>query len=142
MTGKTYETACDCGAITCEFTTAIAPEDWHVRTCTCDFCSGRPGHVHWSDPHGTVRFTFAAPDTVTRTQHGTRTADFIICGSCDGYMGAVMASDAGSFAVLNIGQLAEELPLPERYPIKFRGEDLETRLVRRHKNWTPVIGDA
>ena len=79
---------------------------------------------------------------MTRTRHGTRTADFIICGACDGYVGAVMASDAGNFAVLNIGRLARDLPLPKRNPIEFRGEDLESRLARRHKNWTPVIADA
>ena len=140
MTGTTYRASCACGNITYYFETAVAPENWRVRTCDCAFCSRRIGHIHCSDPKGGVRFEIADPDQVIRERQGTRTADFIICAKCDGYMGAVMESDQGRFAVINLENLVDNLPLPEGHPIAWQGEDLETRLARRHKNWTPVIG--
>jgi len=142
MTGMTYDASCACGNITVHFTTAIAPESWHVRTCGCAFCSQRPGHIHWSDPNGSVKFEISKPEKVDRRRHGTRTAEFIICAECDGYMGAVMESEEGHFAVLNIGHLTDDLALPERNPIVWQDEELETRLARRHKTWTPVTGDV
>lgn len=142
MSGTTYRASCGCGNISYDYTTAVAPEDWNVRTCNCAFCSQRPGHIHCADPNGSLRFSIADPDAVNRLRHGTRTADFIICAKCDGYMGAVMETEQGRFAVVNLQHLEDDLPLGQGSPIAQAGEDLETRMARRHKNWMPVIGDV
>ena len=57
-------------------------------------------------------------------------------------MGAVMLTDKGRFAVLNIEHLVEDLLLPEINNLAWKSEELESRLARRHKTWTPVIGAA
>ena len=57
-------------------------------------------------------------------------------------MGAVMLTDKGRFAVLNIEHLVEDLLLSEINNLSWESEDLESRLARRHKTWTPVIGAA
>ena len=57
-------------------------------------------------------------------------------------MGAVMLTDKGTFAVLNIEHLVDDLLLPETGSLAWESEDLESRLARRHKTWTPVIGNA
>ena len=57
-------------------------------------------------------------------------------------MGAVMLTDKGRFAVLNIEHLVEDLLLPEINNLAWKSEELESRLARRYKTWTPIIGVA
>ena len=57
-------------------------------------------------------------------------------------MGAVMLTDKGRFAVLNIEHLVDDLLLPEINNLVWESEDLESRLARSHKTWPPVIGAA
>ena len=142
MTEKAYQASCGCNNIRYCFNTAVLPGVWPVRKCTCSFCSRRTNHVHCADPNGSVSYEFSHPEKVTRYRHGTKTADFLVCTSCDSYMGAVMLTDKGRFAVLNIEHLVDDLLLPEINNLVWESEDLESRLARRHKTWTPVIGAA
>ena len=142
MTEKTYKASCGCNNIKYYFNTAVLPGVWPVRKCTCFFCSRHTNHVHCADPNGSVSYGFSNPDQVTRHRHGTKTADFLVCTVCDSYMGAVMLTDKGTFAVLNIEHLVDDLLLPETGSLAWESEDLESRLARRHKTWTPVIGNA
>ena len=57
-------------------------------------------------------------------------------------MGAVMLTDKGRFAVLNIEHLVDDLLLPKMSSLAWESEDLGSRLDRRHKTWTPIIGAA
>ena len=57
-------------------------------------------------------------------------------------MGAVMLTDKGRFAVLNIEHLVDDLLLPDMSSLAWESEDLGSRLARRHKTWTPIIGAA
>lgn len=139
MTATTYKAACSCGNIHYDYTSAVAPEDWPVRTCGCAFCSKRPNHLHCADPKGHVRFSYTDPDQVTTLRHGTNTADFIICAKCDGYMGAIMPTDHGRFSVLNLEHLIDQLPLKQPERLKWAEETVETRLARRSKSWMPVV---
>ncbi len=140
VTENCYKAACDCSNIEYYFSTALLPKLWPVRTCACSFCSRRTHHIHCADPNGSVRFEFSELAKVTRYRHGTRTADFLVCRSCDAYMGAVMLTEKGRFAVLNIEHLIDDIRCPEIGSLKWEHENLETRLARRHKSWTPVIG--
>ena len=142
MTENCYKAVCSCNNVKYYFSSAVLPELWPVRTCTCSFCSRRTHHVHCADPNGSVRFEFSELEKVTRYRHGTRTADFLVCVGCDAYMGAVMLTEKGRFAVLNIEHLVDDIRYPEINSLKWEHENLEMRLARRHKNWTPVIGAA
>ena len=139
MTESSYKAACACNNVKYYFNTAVPPELWPVRTCTCSFCSHRTSHVYSSDPNGSVRFECLNTEEVTRFRHGTRTADFLVCVGCDSHMGAVMLTEKGRFAVLNVEHLVEGIQLSKVNSLDWEHENLEVRLVRRHKTWTPVI---
>ena len=139
---RVYQASCSCNNINYYFNTAVLPRVWPVRKCNCSLCSRRNDHIHCADPNGTVSYKFWDPTKVTRYRHGTRTADFLVCTNCNSYMGAVMLTDKGRFAVLNIEHLVDDLMLPEINRLVWEGEDLRSRLARRHKTWTPVTGCA
>ena len=139
---RVYQASCSCSNINYYFNTAVLPSVWPVRKCNCSFCFRRSNHVHCADPNGSVSYKFLDPAKVTRYRHGTRTADFWVCSNCNSYMGAVMLTDKGRIAVLNIEHLVDGILLPEVNNLVWESEDLRSRLARRHKTWTPVIGCA
>jgi hypothetical protein len=141
MTAKTYNASCACGSLSYRFTTEVVPEQWRVRKCTCSFCSKQENHIHVSDPSGQVSYEISRPENLSRLRFGTKTADFITCSNCAAYLGAVMNSEAGMFAVLNADLIGERLNLPVAPCVSFDGEDLDARLDRRNAGWTPVVGD-
>ena len=90
MAQKTYKASCKCNNINYFFTTSVSPDLWSVRKCNCSFCSKRIHHIHCSDPKGSVTFLFSDSQNVNLYRHGTKTADFVICKTCNSYMAAVM----------------------------------------------------
>ena len=129
---------CHCGAVGFEYRTANPPAAWPVRACQCTFCLKHAG-VYTSDPSGSVRFTQRDPALLTRYRFGHKTADFVFCGRCGGYLGAVTEEGGQQLAVLNIHALD---PLPEGLPaaqqMSYDGETTSDRGSRRSKRWTPV----
>ena len=111
-----------------------------MRACQCTFCR-RHGALSTSDPKGSIEFRVAHPESLIRYRFGRRTADFLICGRCGIYIGAVMESARGRFAVLNANTL-EPRPadLPQPAPMDYEGETTDDRAVRREQRWTPVSG--
>jgi hypothetical protein len=138
---KTYEASCRCGNLKYFFSTELPPEKWPVRKCSCEYCERRPNHIHCADPKGTVEFKYADPNKLIRETHDTD-ADFLLCAECGGYMGAVMHSPRGNFAVLNIEHIHEQLNLPDPKTYDLGNEDMATKYERRFRNWMPVTGDA
>ena len=69
---------------------------------------------------------------------GTRSSDFLICGGCGVYMGALLRSNKGQFATLNINAIHGPLDMPEAVPAFYEGESVEQRQSRRQQRWTPV----
>ena len=78
---------------------------------------------------------------LTRYRFGYKTADFVFCGRCGGYLGAITEEDGAKLAVLNIHAL-DPLPagLPPEQPMSYEGESTGDRNSRRGKRWTPVVG--
>ncbi len=131
---------CHCGALAFEFHTALAPAAWSVRACQCSFCL-KHGGVYTSDPAGSVRFTHAMPELLTRYRFGHETADFIFCGRCGGYLGAVTEEDGQKLAVINIHAMdPQPAGLTAAQPMSYDGETSSNRGARRAKRWTPVSG--
>jgi len=135
-----YHGKCHCGALGFEYTTSIAPANWSVRACQCTFCVKHAG-VYTSDPAGSLRFTHADPAQASRYRFGQKTADFIFCGRCGGYLGALAEEDGKALFVLNIHAL-DPAPegLPAAQPMSYEGESRSDRDSRRSSRWTPVMG--
>ena len=135
-----YRGQCHCGAVGFEYETANPPSAWPVRACQCTFCLKHHG-VYTSDPNGSVHFTHREPQLLTRYRFGHQTADFIFCGRCGGYLGAITEEGGQRLAVLNIHAL-DPVPegLPAAQPMSYEGENPGDRNTRRSARWTPVAG--
>jgi hypothetical protein len=91
-----------------------------------------------SDPVGRVEFEIGEPASLRRYRFGQQTADFLLCGDCGGYLAAIVATQEGSFAVVNVNLLKpylEHLSAPQ--PMCYDGENSEERTRRRAQRWTP-----
>jgi len=74
-----------------------------------------------------------------RYRFGLETADFLVCGKCGVYIGAMIESPDGAFVTLNLNAL--ESPVGVRWdamPVVYDDEESEGRIARRVGQWTPV----
>ncbi len=129
---------CHCGNLTFEMASARPPEALPLRTCGCGFCRLHGGR-YTSDPEGFVRFTARDPAQVARYRFGHGTADFLICRTCGGFLGAFMREGERGYAVVNVNACER----PERFgreaPVMdYEAEDETDRLARRRARWTPA----
>ena len=62
-----------------------------------------------------------------------------MCSECGVYMGALLATDRGHFATLNVNTMAGVADVPAAQPVSYDGESIEQRIARRETRWTPVI---
>jgi hypothetical protein len=94
-----------------------------------------------SDPVGHVEFEINEAASLRHYRFGQHTADFLLCGQCGGYLGAIVATQEGSFAVVNVNLLKpylEDLSAPQ--PMCYDGESFDDRSRRRARRWTPCGG--
>ena len=139
MSERAFEGRCHCGAIGYTFRTAAPPSEWTVRECQCSFCRGH-GARTTADPNASVRLKVADASRLIRYRFDTGTADFLICGECGVYLGAVITSgDGRQFATLNINAIREPLDVPAAQPVSYDGESANQRRGRREERWTPVV---
>lgn len=133
-----YSGRCHCGAVGYEYETAKAPADRPMRACQCSFCQ-KHGAVYTSDPKGVVRWTLADPSLLSRYRFGHKTADFVFCGRCGGYLGAVTEEGGQTLMVINTRSLDPRPEgLPAAQPMSYEGETTGNRDTRRAARWTPV----
>jgi hypothetical protein len=132
------EGSCHCGAVSFEFKSPQGLSALAVRACQCRFCRGH-GARTTSDPKGSVRFFIRDASKLNRYRFGLHSADFLICGNCGVYVGAVIASSRGQFATLNINTLHAPTDAPTATSVSYEGESLEQKQARREQHWTPVI---
>lgn len=137
--GASYSGQCHCGAIGFNYSTDLSPESWSVRECQCAFCRAHGAHCT-SDPAGSLQFSFSKPDDLVRYQFALRTADFLLCRRCGVYIGAVISTARGSFAIVNLNTLVTPEAVLGSEALSYDGESAEGRFSRREENWTPVVG--
>jgi hypothetical protein len=136
---NTYRGQCHCGNIEVTFESEKSPEELAVRACGCSFCRGH-GARTTTDPDGSARIEVADAGRLSRYRFGLKTADFLVCGDCGAYMGALFEDDDGSaYVTLNTRYFEN----PEAYaanpgPVHYEGEPAAGRRARRRKMWTPV----
>jgi len=126
---------CHCGNITF---TLDWPEDQPevpARACNCSFCI-KHGGVWTSNPRAKLSVVLHQPDLVSKYVFGTETATFHVCTRC-GTVPIVTSEIANHlYAVVNVNTFEnfDESRL-RRSTASFDGEDIDSRLARRCKNW-------
>ncbi len=135
-----YAGGCHCGAIGYVYRTSSPPAEWSVRACQCLFCRA---HDAWStsDPDGSLQLHHRDSAQLQRYRFGLRTADFLVCRTCGVYIGAVIETPRGAFAIINVRTLSadsESGDFSVPVPMTYDTEDTGSRVARRESYWTPV----
>lgn len=137
-----YEGLCHCRAIGFAYRTSLAPSAWTIRACQCSFCRMHAA-LSSSDPRGTLEFKEHGAGALQRYRFGQKTADFLLCRECGGYIGATMCSASRSFGIINARILESRMiQLPEAVSMDYENEAPAQRLARRESRWTPIVAGA
>jgi hypothetical protein len=130
ITGK-----CHCGNITFELDWEGEPPEIPARACGCSFCV-KHGGVWTSNPTATLAVAVGDATLLSKYGFGTRTATFYVCSRC-GTVPLVTSEIADHlYAVVNVNTFENVDPSRlRRGAANFEGEDVESRLARRRRNW-------
>lgn len=112
-------------------------EKIQVRACSCTLCR-KHGAVWTSNPSGGFGLTIKDQNKVSFYRFGTETADFCLCAICGVLPIATCDIKNVTYSVLNANTFTNIDPT--RFfsvSTNFDGEDTDSRLVRRLRNWTP-----
>ena len=128
----TREGGCHCGALRATFASdkPLAP-----RACQCGFCR-RHGARTVTDPDGIATLALGAETICYR--FGSGVTDFLICGRCGTYVGAMARIDGRNFVTLNLNAFDDPRLDLAAEPVSYAGEKSEERSARRRIRWTPV----
>jgi hypothetical protein len=110
-----------------------------ARACDCTFCV-KHGGVWTAHAGSTLIVRVGDGALVSRYEFGTRTAVFHVCARCGVVPLATSKIDGQLHAVVNVNAFEDREALPlVRADASFDGEDVDSRLARRKRNW---IGDV
>jgi hypothetical protein len=126
---------CHCGNIAFVLDWPGAPSEIVARECGCSFCT-KHGGVWTSNRDAMLSVTLQSPALVSKYAFETKTAIFYVCTRC-GAVPLVTSEIAGHlYAVVNMNTFEglESLHL-RRQPVSFEGEERQSRLARRERNW-------
>jgi hypothetical protein len=126
---------CHCGNIAFELDWHESPPKIPARACECSFCV-KHGGVWTSNPKSRLAVVIREPSLVSKYAFGSRTAVFHVCARC-GTVPLVTSEIANRlYAVVNVNALENmEESWLDRAAANFEGEDVESRLARRKRNW-------
>lgn len=127
---------CHCGALGYELHTAQGVVHLKARACQCGFCRLH-GARCVSDPEGRAIIRIHDTGRLERYRFGSRTADFLLCNHCGGYLGAVMSEGDRLYATLNVN-MADHVPDLETVEVNYEGRTPEQQRSRRVSVWTPA----
>ena len=85
-------------------------------------------------------FRVADPSRLGRYRFATRSADFLVCGTCGVYIAGVISSNKGQLATVNVNAIQGLNDVPEAAPVSYEEESSEQKKSRREQRWTPVSG--
>ena len=126
---------CHCGNISFALAWEPDPTEIQVRACTCSFCT-KHGGVWTSNPKGSLKVVVKDPSAVSKYVFGTRTAEFQICARCGIVPVVTSRIDGHLYAVVSVNAFeGVDQSLLRRASASFDGEEEETRLARRKRNW-------
>ena len=126
---------CHCGNIAFNLELEGDPPEIPARACGCSFCV-KHGGVWTSHPKAKLAVTIRDRALVSPYAFGTGTATFHVCARC-GTVPLVTSEVASHlYAVVNVNVLEDVDPSRlRRQAASFEGEDVESRLARRQRNW-------
>ena len=126
---------CHCGNIAFALEWEGNPPEIPARACGCSFCV-KHGGVWTSNPRSQLSVAIRDASLVSKYAFGSRTAMFHICSRC-GTVPLVTSEISGHlYAVVNVNTLENVDPgWLRRATVNFEGEDVESRLARRKRNW-------
>lgn len=130
---------CHCGNIAFELEWEGHPPEIPARACGCSFCV-KHGGVWTSNPKSRLAVTIRDPALVSKYAFATRTAAFHVCSRC-GAVPLVTSEIANHlYAVVNVNVLENvNSAWLRRTAANFEGEQIESRLARRERNWIPDV---
>ena len=77
---------------------------------------------------------------MSRYAFGTRTATFHVCAKCGVVPVATSELDGRTYAVVSVKAFTNVDPARIRTaPASFEGEEVDSRLARRKRNWIPEV---
>jgi hypothetical protein len=126
---------CHCGNITFELEWEGDAAEIPARACECSFCV-KHGGVWTSNPKSRLLVAIRDASLVSKYAFGSRTATFHVCSRC-GAVPLVTSEIANHlYAVVNVNVLENvNQSCVHRASADFEGEDVESRLARRRRNW-------
>lgn len=126
---------CHCGNIIFELEWEGDSPEIPARACGCSFCV-KHGGVWTSNPGASLTVTVRDAALVSKYVFGTRTATFHVCSRC-GTVPLVTSEIANHlYAVVNVNAFENvDQSSLRRAAASFEGEDVESRLARRRRNW-------
>jgi hypothetical protein len=134
-----FDGGCHCGNIEVAFETSQPPGSLQLRQCRCTFCR-RHGQTSVTDPAGRLEVRVRDPGAVSRYQFGLRTSEFLICRTCGVFVTAVCTIEGRTYATLNANTLVDRDAFTQPpVPVDFDAENVEGRLARRRRSWTPAV---
>jgi len=126
---------CHCGNISFSLTWEPDPVEIPARACTCSFCT-KHGGVWTSNPRGTLKVLVKDRSAVSKYEFGTRTAQFHTCGRCGIVPVVTSLIDGHLYAVVSVNSFeGVDQSFLRRASANFDGEEKESRLSRRKRNW-------
>ena len=130
---------CHCGNISFSLAWEPSPTEIPARACGCSFCT-KHGGVWTANPKGALKVEVKDRALVSKYAFETRTADFHICARFGVVPVVTSRIDDRLYAVVSVNAFEGIDPsLIRRAPASFDGEDTESRLARRKRNWIPSV---
>jgi len=129
------EGKCHCGNISFRLDWKGDPQEIPARACGCSFCT-KHGGVWTSNPASSLTVAIGELALVSEYAFGTRTATFHVCSRCGAAPLVTSRIADHLYAVVNVNVLENIEPSRiRRASANFEGEDVESRLERRKRNW-------
>ena len=126
---------CHCGNISFSLNWEPDPAEIPARACTCSFCVKHAG-VWTSYPGGALKIVVRDPTLISRYAFGMQTAEFHVCARCGIVPVVTSRIDDRLYAVVNVNAFEGVDPsLLRRASANLDGEEKESRLARRKRNW-------
>ena len=75
---------------------------------------------------------------ILRYRFASKAADYLLCGRCGIYLGAVAEIGGGFYATLNLNVFDEPHLELAAVPVSYDGESAEAKAERRRERWTPA----
>ena len=130
---------CHCGNVAFELEWEGTSPEIPARACDCSFCV-KHGGVWTANPKSVLNVKIRDAALVSKYKFGTETATFHICTRCGAVPLVTSEIAEHLYAVVNVNVLENiDQAWLRRASVTFGGEDIETRLARRTRNWIAEV---